>query len=190
MRAIATEAGVSVGNAYYYFESKEHLIQAFYDQAYIDHDTATRQILPGHTALEARITATIEAWLDVMEPYRAFAATFFKNAADPASPLSPFSAESAPARNASINLWRNVIDDSDTKIAQALRDELPELLWLYFMGIVLYWVHDQSDHAARTRLLARRTAPMVVRGITLARLPLMRATITDLIELINELKTM
>ena len=32
MRAIATEAGVAVGNAYYYFDSKEHLIQGFYDR--------------------------------------------------------------------------------------------------------------------------------------------------------------
>jgi AcrR family transcriptional regulator len=190
MRAVAAEAGVSVGNTYYYFESKEHLIQAFYDQAYVDHDAAARRVLPGHIALEDRIIATIEAWLDVMEPYRAFAATFFKNAADPASPLSPFSAESAPARNASINLWRNVVEGSDTKIAKSLRDELPELLWLYFMGIVLYWVHDPSDQAIRSRLLARRTAPMVVRGISLARLPLMRATVTDLIELINELKSL
>ncbi len=58
------------------------------------------------------------------------------------------------------------------------------------MGIVLYWVHDPSDQAARTRLLARRTAPMVVRGITLARLPVMRATIADLTSLIAELKTL
>ena len=32
MRAIAKEAGVAVGNAYYYFDSKEHLIQGFYDR--------------------------------------------------------------------------------------------------------------------------------------------------------------
>ena len=38
MRAIATRAGVSVGNAYYYFASKEHLIQGFYDIVW-DHDT-------------------------------------------------------------------------------------------------------------------------------------------------------
>ena len=31
MRAIAAEAGVSVGNAYYYYSSKEHLMQAYYD---------------------------------------------------------------------------------------------------------------------------------------------------------------
>src|SRR5579859_3770060 len=30
MRAIADEAGVAVGNAYYYFGSKEHLVQEFY----------------------------------------------------------------------------------------------------------------------------------------------------------------
>jgi AcrR family transcriptional regulator len=190
MRAIAAEAGVSVGNAYYYFASKEHLIQAFYDQAYIEHEAAARPLLQTASDLEARIVGTIEAWLDVTEPYRAFAATFFKNAADPASPLSPFSNESAPARNASIALWRDVIEGSNAKVGKSLREELPELLWLYFMGIVLYWVHDPSDGAARTRLLARRTAPMVVRGINLARLPVLRSTIADLVALIAELKSL
>jgi hypothetical protein len=136
------------------------------------------------------MVAVMEAWLDLMEPYRAFAGTFFKNAAEPTSPLSPFSAESAPARDASIALWRQVIDGSDTKVAKALRPELPGLLWLYFMGIVLFWVHDQSDQAARTRLLARRTAPMVVRAIGLARLPVLRSTIDDLVGLIAELKSL
>ena len=35
MRAIAREAGVSVGNAYYYFASKEHLIEAFYEDTQV-----------------------------------------------------------------------------------------------------------------------------------------------------------
>ena len=190
MRAIATEAGVSVGNAYYYFASKEHLIQAFYDDAHRQHALAARRALDHEPDLTVRIVGTIEVWIDLMDPYRAFAGTFFKNAAEPTSPLSPFSPESAPARNASIALWREVIEGSDAKIAKSLREELPELVWLYFMGIVLFWVHDQSANAERTRLLARRTAPMVVRGIGLARLPVLRATIADLISLLAEIKSL
>ncbi len=188
MRAIAAEAGVSVGNAYYYFQSKPHLIQAFYDRSQIDHARATEPVLEREVDLTARIIGVTTVWLEVMEPYRAFAGTFFQNAADPTSPLSPFSPESAPARDRAIGLWRRVIDGSDAKIAKALRADLPELLWLYFMGVVLFWVHDPSAGAARTRMLAARTAPIVVRAIGLARLPVLRATLNDLLALINDLR--
>ncbi len=40
MRAIADEAGVSLGSAYYYFSGKEELVQAFYDQIQVEHATA------------------------------------------------------------------------------------------------------------------------------------------------------
>jgi AcrR family transcriptional regulator len=189
VRAIAAEAGVSVGNAYYYFRSKEHLIQAFYDRAQVEHAVAAAPVLRRETDLSRRMAGVIETWIDVMEPYRAFAGTFFKNAADPTSPLSPFSPESAPARNVSIDLWRRVVDGSDARIPKVLRAELPELLWLYLMGIVLYWVHDPTDRASRTRLLTQRTVPMVVRAIGLARLPVFRATVADLVDLLNELKS-
>ena len=189
MRAIATEAGVSVGNAYYYFASKEHLIQAFYDRSQLEHAEAAAGVLAAERDLTARMVGVTEAWLGVMEPYRAFAGTFFKNAAEPASPLSPFSPESSAAREVSIELWRQVVDGSDARIPKALRPELPELLWLYFMGIVLYWVHDPTPDAARTRALAGRTIPIVVRTIGLARLPVLRATLNDLLDLIAELKS-
>jgi AcrR family transcriptional regulator len=188
MRAIASEAGVSVGNAYYYFASKEHLIQAFYDRTQVQHAEAAQPALDHETELTARMVGVIEAWIDMMDPYRAFAGTFFKNAAEPTSPLSPFSPESAPARDAAIDLWRRVLEGSDAKLPKAIRGQLPELLWLYFMGVVLYWVHDPTKKAEGTRILARRTAPMVVRAINLARLPVLRGTLTDLLQLIEDLK--
>src|SRR5919197_2117334 len=45
MRAIAARAGVALGNAYYYFRSKEHLVQAFYARTHEEHLAACRPIL-------------------------------------------------------------------------------------------------------------------------------------------------
>ena len=45
MRAIAADAGLSVGNAYYYFASKEHLIQGFYDLINAQHRARSREVI-------------------------------------------------------------------------------------------------------------------------------------------------
>jgi AcrR family transcriptional regulator len=188
MRAIATEAGVSVGNAYYYFESKEQLIQGFYDRAQVDHAEAARPVLERERELGARITGVAEAWLATMAPYRPFAGKFFKNAAEPTSPLSPFSAESAPARAMAIDLWREVLEGSDAKVPKRLRPHLPELLWLYMMGVVLFWVHDPTPEAAATHRVVARTAPLVVRAVNVARLPVMRNLLDDVVGLMEDVR--
>lgn len=188
MREIARAAGVSLGNAYYYFESKEQLIQGFYDHAAALHGQQLPARLDGVAGFSDRLIAHLDLWLDLMAPHHPFAVTFFRNAADPASPLSPFSSASAPARTAAIELLQQVIDGSDLKAGKQVRAELPELLWLYHMGVVLFWVYDRSDGAMATRLLVRRTVPMVERAIELSRLPVLKATITDLVTLVADLK--
>ena len=45
MRAIAQEAGVSVGNAYYYFASKDELVQELYIQVQDEHAVVAAQAL-------------------------------------------------------------------------------------------------------------------------------------------------
>ncbi len=188
MRAIATEAGVSLGNAYYYFASKEHLVQAFYDKLGIDVAMAVLPGLQQHQTLDARLLHVVEGWIDTAAPYRGLSGKFFKYAAEPGSPLSPFSQESAPARQAQVALFAYVLDGSSTKIPKALRTELPNLLWTAFLGIVLFWVHDTSPNADRTRMLTRRLVPMVVKAIGLARLPVIKSTVDDLVALLVDLR--
>src|SRR6478735_12348580 len=115
MRSIASEAGVSLGNAYYYFGSKEHLVQAFYDQIQVEHAEASATVLAAEQAFARRLEGVLLAWIDVAEPHHEFAGQFFRNAADPHSPLSPFSSESAPARDASLALFTRVLEGSDAK---------------------------------------------------------------------------
>lgn len=189
MRAIAAEAGVSLGNAYYYFGSKEHLIQAFYDQLQVEHAERAAAVLARERRFAARLEGVLLAWLDVAAPHHEFAGQFFRNAADPTSPLSPFSPESAPARDASIALFARLLDDSDAKLAPGLRSELPELLWLLQMGVVLFWVYDPSSGQERSRTLVRRVVPIVDRLVRLARLPVVRGVVDDVVGLVHELRS-
>ncbi|MDI3405438.1 TetR/AcrR family transcriptional regulator [Streptomyces cavernicola] len=186
MRAIAKEAGVSVGNAYYYYAGKEHLIQGFYDRIAAEHQAAVRPVLDQETELEARLAGVLRCWLDIAQPYHEFAAQFFKNAADPDSPLSPFSAESEHAREAAIDVHREVLRGSKTKVPEELREILPELMWLSQMGLVLYWVFDRSEGRTRSYRLAARGARLTTRGIALARFRVLRPLVREVHELFTD----
>ncbi|MFG2330406.1 TetR/AcrR family transcriptional regulator [Streptomyces sp. NPDC048604] len=187
MRAIAQEAGVSVGNAYYYFSSKEHLVQGFYDRIAEEHQAAVRGILDGpEKDLTARIRGVLIAWLDIAEPYHEFAAQFFKNAADPDSPLSPFSPESEGPREAVIDVHRRVISGAAVKVDPELAEALPQLLWLQQMGLVLFWVYDRSENAANSRRLVERLAPVTARAISLSRFRILRPLVKETHDLLAD----
>lgn len=189
MRAVATEAGVSVGNAYYYFSSKEHLVQAFYDGLQVEHAAAAEEILAADVTFAGRMSGVLTSWLEVATPHHEFAGQFFRNAADPRSPLSPFSEESTPARDASIALFEQVVAGSDVKVAAPLRRELPHLLWLLQMGLVLFWVYDDSPGQARSHALVASAVPALDRTARLTRLPVIRGLVDDLVRVLGDVRS-
>jgi len=186
MRAIAKEAGVATGNAYYYFGSKEELIHAYYARNHTEHAAACRAVLDTETRLDRRISGVLRALIDVQAPYHSFAAKLYKHAAEPASPLSPFSKASSPTRAAAISLYAEVIEGARIRVPAGLRSRLPELLWLYSMGIVLYWVHDASPGSEKTYRLIDVTAPLADRLVRLARLPVLRSMTRRLLGVLDE----
>jgi len=188
MRAIADSAGVALGSAYYYFRSKEHLIQAFYGRTHQEHLAACVPILERERNLKTRLLEVMRAKIATIEPYHRFAGVLFKSAADPESPLNPFSAESAAVRGESIALFAQVIHGSSTRIPPDLHDELPNLLWLYHMGIILFWIHDRSGGRQRTNRLIEHSVELIVRLIKLGSLPLMRPLRKIVLHLLADLR--
>ncbi|MEV4757090.1 TetR family transcriptional regulator [Micromonospora sp. NPDC049559] len=188
MRAIAKEAGVAVGNAYYYFGSKEHLIQRFYVDSQAEHRAGAAALLARERDFATRLRGVLHAGIDVLTPSHEFAATFFKTAAEPTSPLSPFSAASSEPREAAIALFRDVLEGSTAKVDEELRPELPELLWLAYMGVVLYWVHDRSPGQAKTRQLIDGAVPLIDRAVGLSRLRVLRPITREVLHLIRTIR--
>lgn len=188
MRAVAAEARVSTGNAYYYFGSKEELIREFYARSQAEHAAACRALLATETEFAARLRGALRALIDVLAPYHEFAAKFFKHAAEPSNPLSPFSPQSSPVREAGTELYREVVNGSTLRVNRDLRAQLPELLWLYSLGVILYWVHDTSPGGAKTYDLIDRTVPLADRLLSLSRYRVLNSTLTDVIAIIGDLR--
>src|ERR1700691_5172014 len=64
MREIATASGVALGAAYYYFSSKEAIIQAYYDEVQTEHARRVEAALAaGKLDLKARLSAAFHTKL-------------------------------------------------------------------------------------------------------------------------------
>jgi AcrR family transcriptional regulator len=191
MRAVASDAGVSLGNAYYYFASKEHLVQGFYDRIQVEHTvaaTAALEALPEDRKDDviARLLAVEHAFLEVAAPTHQLASNIFAAAADPRSPLSPFSTQSTAAREKSTALFARAIEGSNLAVDKLLSPRLPELLWLAHMGVVLRWCHDLSPDQRNTRALVDRVIPIGVRALRLTRFRPVRPVVKELLDLLDD----
>lgn len=188
MRAIAEKANLSLGNAYYYFPSKDHLIQAFYHRTHEQHLAVSIPALEKERTLKSRLLTVMKLKIETINPYHEFAAALFKTAANPTSPLNPFSDESDPVRQESIQLFAQVIEDSKTRIPKDLLAELPYLLWVYHMGIILFWIHDSSPKHLRTYRLVNHTVNLLDKLISLASNPFMRPLRKQALRLLDEIR--
>lgn len=184
MRAVAEAAGVSLGNAYYYFESKESLIQAFYGRTHQEHLAVCGPLLDSERDFRKRLEGVMQAKLETIAPYHRFAGVLFRSAADPKSPLNPFSPASGPVRREATDLFGRVFKESNAKVPGRLAQDLPELLWTYHMGIILYWIHDDSPGAERTQRLVGETIDLIVKLVAISRIPPLRPVITRALRLV------
>jgi len=173
MREIAAAAGVAVGAAYYYFDSKDAIALAFYQQAQEEMAPLLDAALSRSRSLESRLRAIIQQKLDYFAPNRSILGALSAHI-DPQHPLSPFSEETAAIRVQDISFFERAVEDSKVKLPANVSPYLPRLLWLYQMGLILFWVYDRSPRQQRTVLLFDKTLQMLLLTLRLASLPFMR----------------
>jgi AcrR family transcriptional regulator len=174
MRAIAARAGVATGAAYYYFPSKDAIVLSFYEQSCAGMQPRIAAVMDRTKGLEARLRELIRVKLDYFAPNRGVLRALLKNGAEPKHPLSPFSSETKAIREVDFAWFAKVIEDSGVRVPRDLEPELPGVLWLFQMGVIFFWVTDESPGQERSTRLLDLGAKIVTNLVRLSGLPLMR----------------
>lgn len=183
MRRIATETGVSLGNAYYYFDSKDDLVHELYLRVQREHRERALPLLREGAPLAVNLRVVLHTGLDAMSGYHEFGSSFIQVALPASSRTSPFSEQSSDARDQATSLLAHAVAVSQGRPPKALADRLPTLLWLSYLGVTLHWVADSSPRQVRTRRLVDGLTPILGKAVGLARLPVARGLVDDVVRL-------
>jgi len=185
MRDVATRAGVALGAAYYYFDSKEAIVMGFYERAQDELTPVLDRSLANAKGLHDRVSAIIRAKLEYFAADRKLMGALSAHI-DPHHPLSPFSEETRNIRDRDIGFFSQAVEGGKVHVTEDLKAHLPRVLWLYQMGLLLFWVYDSSPKQERTLKLFEKSLAIVVSLIKLSSLPLMRPVrkhVTGLLEI-------
>lgn len=185
MRDIAQKAGVATGAAYYYYPSKDAIVMDFYRRSCAEMQPKIEAALEGVRGLEARLRELIRVKLVHFAPNRGVLRALLRNGADPLHPLSPFSAQTREIRDIDVGWFRRILVDCGMRIPGDLEPHLPGVLWFFQMGVIFFWVTDDSPDQARTARLLELSTRIVARLVRVSGLPLMRPVRRAVLRLID-----
>ena len=173
MRDVAAEAGVATGAAYYYFRSKEDLVMAFYLRTAEEARQPFEEAFAATKDLRKRIRAMIDIKFEQFGEQRELMTALLKAGVDPRDPLSPFGRETKALRDQTIQWYAQALEGSNLTAPKELAPFLPRLLWLYHMGLIYYWITDESPGQRRTQRLVDATLDLIIQLLRAASLPFM-----------------
>ncbi len=153
MRDIAAKAGVATGAAYYYYPSKDAIMMAFYQRTFDEMQTKIGKVLDAPGSLEVRMRELIRVKLEYFGRNRGVLRGILKNGADPKHPVSPFSAETKVFREMEIAWFRRLVRDEHVRLPRELETRIPEALWVLHIGMMFFWIADDSPRQLHTRRL-------------------------------------
>ena len=188
MREVARKAGVATGAAYYYYPSKDAIVMDFYLRSCAEMQPKIEAALDHASGLEARLRELIRVKLVHFAPNRGVLRALLRNGADPKHPLSPFSPQTREIRDIDTAWFGRILVDCGVRIPRDLEPHLPDVLWFFQMGVIFFWVIDESPHQARTGRLLELASRSVATLIRLSALPLMRPLRKVALQLIEIVK--
>jgi AcrR family transcriptional regulator len=162
MKAIAQKAEVGIATIYNYFPNKDKILYAYFEDKYLSLG-AQLESIEGFDEFELneQIQTLIETLLENFLEDR----EFVEEAAYLAifSPLTSFN-DSKQSRDIFLDIAKNIWNkqlkkaNSPTPITQ---DWMLLMFWEYYLGIVAYWLKDESPNFNHTTQLIDKTSEII-----------------------------
>src|SRR2546425_1291476 len=151
-KAIARKAGIAEGTVFNYFRTKEDIALHFFEQEVDQAINSVRENPRLRKApLEEKLFALVHSQLEFLAPYEKFIGAAFIHALRPASPLGIFSHRAQELRHRYVGFVQELLDESLPKNQYSpLTFLAPEVFWIYYLGAMLYWLHDSSPRKQNT----------------------------------------
>ncbi|HEY9126273.1 MAG TPA: TetR/AcrR family transcriptional regulator [Acidobacteriaceae bacterium] len=183
MLDIAGEAGVVKSAAYYYFQSKEAIIQGYYERVQAEQERLCSEAFAHTTDLKKRLTVAMFSKLDLASDDRGLLGVVFRYTGEPRHPLSCLGKATEPIRRRSIAVFAQAI--AQEKMPKEIRQLLPLALWSLQMGLLVMFLYDESAGQQRTRRLGEGALGLTLKLLTLAKLPLLKPVLARVLTLLR-----
>lgn len=184
MQDVADRADVAKGATYYYFSSKEAIIQAYYEMVQADQERICAEEFSRSGNLKVRLRSAMNAKFDLAKEDRKLLGVVFRYTGEPDHPLSCLGRGTAEIRRRATDIFREAI--SVEKLPRDLEALLPIALWALQMGLLVMFLYDQSPQQHRTRRLADGALDLTLKLIVLVRLPLLKPVRSRILALLRE----
>ena len=184
MQDVAARAGVAKGAAYYYFPSKEAIIQQYYEAVQAEQERICAQVFAETDQLKTRLRSALQTKFDLARNDRKLLGVVFRYTGEPHHPLSCLGAGTAAIRKRSIDIFRQAI--AREKLPKDLEQLLPVALWALQMGLLVMFLYDDSPEQRRTRQLADGALELTLKLLGLAKLAVLKPVRGKVLELLMD----
>ena len=184
MRDIARQSGMSLGAAYHYFPTKEALVMAYYIDVSEEHARRVASALPNVKSLAERLAVPFHTKLDIVQHDRPLLGALLRFTGQPTHPLSFLGKSSRAIQLHSMAVFGSSLDGQ--KLTEELRELAPLTLWAMHMGVLLFFLYDESPGQKRTRKLVDGMVGFFATGLKIGKLPGFRTLVRKGLVLLRE----
>jgi AcrR family transcriptional regulator len=183
MQQVANRAHVAKSAAYYYFPSKEAIVQAYYEVVQAEQERLCNEVFADRKDLKSRLAIAMHSKFDLAKKDRKLLGVVFRYTGEPQHPLSCLGKGTAEIRRRAMAIFQDAI--STERLPKDLGELLPLALWALQMGLLVLFLYDDSPDQQRTRKTADGALQLTVKLLVAAKLPVLKPIRTRILSLLR-----